>query len=72
MTLQKNGAKLITEKIQEAIQSGFRRVEISGYYEIEDEDTELPATLSFCPSTDKCCSVFMKWDHQANCLKDST
>ena len=43
-----------------------------GYYEIEDEDTELPATLSFCPSTDKCCSVFMKWDHQANCLKDST
>lgn len=43
-----------------------------GYYEIEDEDTELPATLSFCPSTDKCCSVFMKWNHQANCLKDST
>lgn len=48
MTLQKNGAKLITEKIQEAIQSGFRRVEISGYYEIE-ETVVIPSnfTLNF-------------------------
>ena len=59
------------ESIKQSVDSAclFSR---GGYYEIEDEDTELPATLSFCPSTDKCCSVFMKWNHQANCLKDST
>lgn len=59
------------ESIKQSVDSAclFSR---GGYYEIEDKDTELPATLSFCPSTDKCCSVFMKWNHQANCLKDST